>query len=333
MESRGGPTLHVPSDICVITCYYNPVRYNTRRINFNHFANALAKDGIPLFVAEMALEGDDFELPDVGAGMIRVRSRDPLWQKEKLLNLLIKTLPKQYSKIVWLDCDLIFEDAGWIAATSKALDRAGAVQPYRTVIRLPEGDTSDQGDGERFQSFTSVVTANPSVLTESRSDKQPGLFWAHGHTGFGWAGHRDWLEDIGLYDACLSGSGDHLMSHAFCGDFKSPCLERIFADATDYRNHFNAWGQKVYEAVGGRLDFAPSRVLHLWHGSYADRNYPLRDAELAAAYFDPARDLATGPDGCWELSQHGQRLAEWGRSYFEARREDGLREHREETSA
>ena len=47
------------SDFCVITSYFNPARYKTKRQNFDAFMDGMAKQNVRVFVIELAFGDDD----------------------------------------------------------------------------------------------------------------------------------------------------------------------------------------------------------------------------------------------------------------------------------
>lgn len=265
----------------------------------------------------------DFELPD-GAGLMRIRGRDVMWQKERLLNIAIKQVPARFAKIVWLDCDLLFGNPDWASETSRLLDRYPVVQPFDTVVRLPRGVTEDAGSGERWSSFAAAYSKQPQALLS-------GDFPAHGHTGFAWAARREILSKHGLYDGCVAGSGDHMMAHAFAGDWHGPCIRRIFGDNQAHWTHFAAWSSGIYRDVRAAVSFAPGTLLHLWHGETQDRKYVHRNRDLAGFGFDPSADVRIGPAGCWEWSSDKPDLHRWAAEYFGLRNEDGTLQDEEAT--
>jgi hypothetical protein len=239
-----------------------------------------------------------------------------MWQKERLLNLALRHLPIHCTKVAWVDCDVLFERPDWAVQTSKLLDTFPVVQPFDRVIRLPRGRVSYQGDGDLWPGFASVYAKHPDLMLA-------GDFARHGHTGFAWAARRDLLERHGLYDACISGSGDHMMAHAFCGDWSSPCIDRILGAGTAHRAHFTSWCRNLYKDVRARVGVAPGSLLHLWHGDMEHRRYVLRNRELASFDFDPQRDLRVGESGAWEWNSNKPALHEWAVSYYASRKEDG----------
>ena len=92
------------SDTWIVTAYFNPCRYFTKKHNFDMFAARLTSIGARLLVVEMALDDSEFELGD-DHEVIRVRGNGVMWQKERLLNIAIANLPASCTKVVWLDCD------------------------------------------------------------------------------------------------------------------------------------------------------------------------------------------------------------------------------------
>ena len=301
-------------DLCAITSYYNPLGYRTKLSNYETFRANLCPD-LRLITIECAFGDSDFVLGREDC--IRVRASDVLWQKEKLLNMAAFGLPAKYKKIAWLDCDLIFEDPNWPQATSRVLEQAVVVQPFSSVVRLPQGSVRDEGSNERWSSFAAVYERMPNFMVKGRFDE-------HGHTGFAWAARRELFDQAGLYECCVAGSGDHVMAHAFCGDWDSACLERMLGRNTALANHFHLWCNRMYPLVRARLKTVPGSVLHLWHGETRERRYVQRNLELVEMDFNPERELAEDAGGCWQWSGvRADKFRSWARSYFMARNEDG----------
>ena len=301
-------------NFCAVTCLFNPGAYRTKTNNFRRFQAALAEQGVPLSVVECAFGDAPFELA-AGPDLTQVRASEVMWQKERLLNLAIRALPPRVTKVAWLDADILFANPRWAAETSARLDRFAVVQPFASVVRLPRGHDAFTGEGQHWEGFGAVHARDPKILRRGHFDQ-------HGHSGFAWAARRDWVEAHGLYDACVAGSGDHMMAHAFAGDGTSACLDRILGQYNAHRSYFAAWCARVTPALGGPIGFTPGVIHHLWHGEMADRRYVLRNRELADFDFDPGLDLQLGPTGCWEWTGAGGRIREWARNYFGQRRED-----------
>ena len=304
-------------DVWLLTTYFNPVGYHTKRQNYQFFRDKIVNSNLNLFTIECAFGNDAFTLP-AGPEVMQVRAKHLMWQKERLLNLAIHRLPRQCTKIVWLDCDTLFENAQWVVETSRLLDRYPVVQPFSTAIRLPPGGQDYCGNGDVWRSFGAVHAIDPQCVSAGDYDR-------HGETGFAWAVRRDVIAATGLYDACIVGGGDHVMAHAMCGDWTSPCMDRLLGLHTAGWRHSLRWGQTFYPQVRGQIGHVPGAILHLWHGDGANRRYSLRHRELNSFAFDPEIDLRIGSTGCWEWANHKDAMHRWAADYFAARREDGAR--------
>jgi hypothetical protein len=308
-------TPNPPPDLHVITAYFNSAGFATKLANYHAFANRLTQSGINLLTIECAFANAPFEL-NPSPTILQIRARDVMWQKERLLNLALPHLPPACTKVAWIDCDVLFESPDWANQTSKLLDTFPIVQPFTKVIRLPRGHRAYAGQGDAWPSFASIYRQHPNLMLA-------GDFARHGHTGFAWAARRDLLKSHGLYDACISGSGDHMMAHAFCGDWSSPCMDRILGQNSAHHAHFTAWCRSLYKDVRARVTAAPGTLLHLWHGETDNRRYVLRNQQLASFNFDPELDLRIGQEGPWEWNSDKPALHQWAINYYPARKEDG----------
>jgi hypothetical protein len=313
---HGAACYQFTDDLWVVTAYFNADGYRTKRRNYECYRRPIEQGGLNGLTVECAFGDEDFELAP-SLQVLRLRGRDVMWQKERLLNVTIARLPPRCRKVAWLDGDILFERADWAVEAARLLDTYPVVQLFDRAIRLPRDRIWFDGGGEVWESFAAVYRKHPQQLL-------CGDFAAHGHTGFAWAARRDWLTEHGLYDACIAGSGDHMMAHALCGDWTSRCIERIIGRNNRHRDYFAGWCKRLYRDVRARLGCVPGTVLHLWHGDFSRRRYVRRNEELAGFGFDPATDLHPGADGCWEWNSDKPALHRWARDYFGQRQEDGL---------
>lgn len=319
------PRYHYAAGLWVITCYFNPLDYATRRCNYEVFAAALQQAGLPWLTVECVFPGQEFTLP-AAPHVLRVRARAVLWQKERLLNLAIGALPATCRAVAWLDADVLFANARWAVETLAALEQRALVQLFSECVRLRPGCLTDGGEAERWPGFGYVATQRPETI-------RAGHFDAHGHTGFAWAARRELLGQHGLYDACIAGAGDHLIAHAACGDWESPCIERLMPESPAQQRHFINWAQPFAAATGGQVGYVNGQLLHLWHGEFQQRRYARRHQELARLGFNPFTDLRLGANGCWEWAQTRPELTAWFHHYFKSRQEDEeCQEHQQKLS-
>ena len=303
-----------------ITSYYNPVGYRMRRENYRRFRDSL---GVPLVAVELAYR-DDFELEDGDADiLIRLRGRDVMWQKERLLNVALKAVPSGCRKVAWVDADVIFARDDWAAAASDLLDRWPMVQLFEHVHYMPCGLSPERFAPDRAelnrQSVTSaaVGAADPGATLNAESPFFVGAY----ATGMAWAARRDLLDVHGFYDRCIVGSGDRAMVAAAWGAFDH-VLTR-FAMGEAYARHFLAWAKRFRDDVGGRIAPLDGDVFHLWHGALGKRANSARHRELSSFGYDPFSDLALTPEGPWQWNSDKPAMHAYLRSYFASRQEDG----------
>jgi hypothetical protein len=305
-----------PSDLWAITSYFNPIGYRTRHLNYRVFRERL---GVPLLTVELAF-GSRFDLgPADATALIQLESDQVMWQKERLLNLAEERLPASCRKVVWIDCDVLFERDDWAWLTSRALDHHVLVQPYTAVFDLGRGSHLDQPLEPQS------IWTRPSMAAQFGAGKvhagqiltnMVGVY-SPGHV---WAIRRDVLRQTGLYDAFIVGGADNLIAQAAAGAHED--LVRIYGLTPPHARHALAWAARFHRHVDG-MGVVPGHLFHLWHGELGDRMYAERHRILLESGFDPDRDIAVDAGGCWRWSSDKPRLHAAVRAYFERRKEDG----------
>ena len=311
---RGADSYTPADDLWIVTCYFNPQSYATRLENYHRFKTAFERSEARFVTVECAFDNQPFVL--AGPNVIRLRAADVMWQKERLLNLAISGLPSECRKVAWVDCDILFQNPAWLIHTSKLLDDFALVQPFQKVVYPGKGEISYSSDSINFtKSFASVFSSAPTK-------QLTGDFRRHGHTGFAWAARRDLLMSHGLYEACVAGDGDHMMAHAACGDWESPCVNNSIV-GSDHRNHFRQWAAEFYKDARGRIGYVPGTILHLWHGDIRHKKSYQNLVKLDAHEFDPTRDIRVGRSGALEWNSSKPELHRSLRNYFASRMEDG----------
>ena len=124
-----------------LTTYFNPVRYKRRLSNYRIFRSNLH---IPLVTVELSFDGH-FELTKNDADvLIQLSGGAVLWQKERLLNIAIKSVPSDVKNIAWLDCDILFKRKDWVEEAERQLnERYNIIQLFSKVIYLNKEDTGE----------------------------------------------------------------------------------------------------------------------------------------------------------------------------------------------
>jgi hypothetical protein len=172
-------------NLWAITSYFNPKCYRRRLANFRIFRAHL---NVPLVAVELAYDSD-FELQVQDADiLIRLRGGAVLWQKERLLNLALQSLPKHCRKVAWLDSDILFETGDWSEQANRLLERFTMVQLFTRVFYLSPNWTplGPQGDVEFTRPSAAISIASgmsaAACLAHSANGRKgtsaPGLAWA-----------------------------------------------------------------------------------------------------------------------------------------------------------
>ena len=307
----------VQNHLAVVTCYFNPCGFKTRRENFDRFYAAAQSQGADIYVIEAAecatgsASDPLYELPDDLPNLHRVQFASRLWQKERLLNILIERLPGKYNQVAWVDCDVLFDNPDWVQQTSELLERHHVLQLFEQASFLNQA-----GVPSKWWSDREGVTRS-SVAAKQGKERSLGVV----HPGLAWAGRREWIREIGLWDQHIVGSGDSVMVHGFYGwqnkwHMSLTSQAVIEAAAT--------WSRAAYQLIGGNVGCVPGLIRHLWHGDRKHRKYDDRLFYTRLANFDPAKHLERNSIGCWEWSKKAPpEMVEQIETYFRERREDG----------
>jgi hypothetical protein len=302
-----------------VTCYFNPCGYRRRATNYRIFRRHLQ---VPLLTVELTFDGR-FELQKGEADqLIQLSAPDVMWQKERLLNIGIRALPRECDRVAWIDCDIVFEDEHWPAAANAALDRHPVIQPFDVSKELQPDAATDAVEFGR-----TYLTCRSLACGLAIGEVEPGIMLAPDKRGLGsmdglaWAAHRDLLERCGLYDACVVGGGDGAIAAGVAGNFQD-FIDYLLLNARR-REHFLAWAHSFHDAVRADLGFCPGTIYHLWHGDLADRNYRERRMRFAEFDFDPFSDIAVDRNGAWRWSSDKPLMHRFVKDYFGTRFEDG----------
>ena len=294
-----------------ITSYFNPVGFKRRLSNYRIFRANLA---VPLVTVELSFDGR-FELTDDDADiLIQLSGGAVLWQKERLLNIAIKSVPQNAKNIAWLDCDVIFERPDWMHEAEQKLSEANVVQLYSELVDLgPEGyQPSIQHVPPSGHGIVSLGLRQQNAPTEG--DVRFSL------PGLAWAARKEILEEHGFYDAMIIGSGDSSIFHAMHGRFDHELGRRLLTKA--HEEHYLMWARPYHRTVRGKVNNVAGRICHLYHGKFVNRRYRSRHDLLAELGFDPDLDLRIGANGAWHWARPRPDLEDFLRKYFLSRAED-----------
>jgi hypothetical protein len=246
-----------------------------------------------------------------------------LWQKERLLNLALKAVPRTCDKVAWIDCDVIFEYDDWPQRVTRLLDQFELVQLFREIHYLPH----DWVAGPVRP--TDAIFTRPSAVWCIASGMSPMEALGHfqdarrgaSNPGLAWASRRELLDCHGFYDALIIGGGDRAMACACYGCFDAVIgLQRM---NEPQKQRYLAWARPFHETVRDRATFLDCNLFHLWHGDLRDRRPTWRSTNFGRFDFDPFEDIALSDNGCWRWNTDKPGLHAFLREYLASRKEDG----------
>jgi len=301
----------------VVTAYFNPQDFRSRKRLYRAFARHMADCGVPLLTVEAAFGDHPYEVTEAGNPWnLQLRTNQILWHKERLLNLGFQRLyhvePTAHN-IGWFDADITFAGADWVEESLRKLAHHAVIQPFGEAISL---DAKEQYMWHCPSSFRSFL--------ENRGFHQtppmPLSYIYKGHPGLAWASTRPVLDALGgLYDACIAGSGDTVMSNCLKGAWDtylpSSSSEAMAAS-------MRSWAGRCDLHTKGNVGFANGALLHHWHGKSEARGYEKRWSVLAYHQFDPLTDLVTDSQGMLRWAGNKPRLEDDMRLSLGARDED-----------
>jgi hypothetical protein len=328
------------SDLWVVTTYYNPVRWQSRLRNYRAFRAALAA---PLLTVEWDREGS-YELTPADAEiLVRQRGGDVLWQKERLLGFALDALPAHVRCVAWIDCDVIFAHPGWYERTRRLLLDHDVIQPFRRVIYLDRETSSAVAATGRFDAVERLAARHairPSFLDlyertgddiarvdlAHRFDPAPAdggyQIMARPAYGHAWAARVEAMRRIGWYERCILGGGDLLFAYGIVGQAEA-LLANHRSVGWDY---YGSAGYRAWAAASAEkrpaLACGDETLLHLFHGTLADRQYRSRIDGLARFGLDVERDVAADPGHPWSWTRHGPEVSAYVLEYLRNRNED-----------
>jgi hypothetical protein len=243
-------------DLAVCIVIFNPAK--SKKLIENYFTMVGLLNELPVFTLELVYPGRQPEIP----GAIHVQGTSFMFQKENLCRLLEKEIPAKYTKLAFLDADIMFDDPHWYIRASKLLDYCDVIQLFDQCVWL---DT----DGEPMLEREGVL--------KMRDKTWNGKY----HPGFAWGFKREWYNKTGFFDYAVSGSGDTLSAMKWLRKdmpkgFKSlpKPLEKLYSE---------------FCPKPPKISCLSGKVRHLFHGSREDRKYIERHKMLDVE--DDIRDL------------------------------------------
>jgi hypothetical protein len=294
-----------------ITSFFNPSGIRRRIENYRRFRAALS---VPLATIELGFGGEWHLTAQDAELYVPIGDGDVLWQKERLLNLLLPRLPAQCRYVAWLDADVLIADRDWPRRAAEALAAAPLAQLFSAVHYLDRDGSRRQGRGIEAASVVAEVRGGRSAAAAlaRATDRSGGAA-----PGMAWVARRELLERHGFFDACVIGGGDTALACAAYG--VAPLAATLHRMNPMQTARYDAWATAFHRDVAGQVGLVDGEIRHLWHGELAARNAAGRHVALAAHDFDPGVDLVAGSQGAWRWASAKPSLHALLSDYFVTR--------------
>lgn len=251
----------------IITSFFNPSNNKERAKNWHTWRNHLSDVEIPIVSIELSF---NYKFETYSEIKIAGDANNILFQKEALLNIALDSLDNSIDKVIWLDCDIIFDNKDWLEKTEKSLEEYPLVQLFDEVT-VTHNDLSNKFKGHIFNYQNNVLST--------------------GSVGYAWAAQRSILKH-GFYDHQIAGTGDVALAIAGIGKFKSEWAKEL---SDPLRKDWLKWGAKFFMETKGEVGYVENKITHLNHGPR--ENYDRRNRVLLNENFDPNTHIARTNQG------------------------------------
>lgn len=290
----------VKKDMAIGLVYFNSAKSKRLLMNFLYTIEKFKMANIPTYTIEMYMTTP--EIKDA----IHVKTDFILFQKERLCHILEKHIPEKYTKLLFIDADLVFDNLHWYTDLSNKLNTTNIVQPFTNALWLDI-------------TYKKIVKQRPSIVLYLKvgdiNKYNHGGIWGY-HPGFAWGFQRDWFRKCGFYQHGILGDGDTLSATSWI----DKSFHDEFLDKRPYQR--NALTEYV-----GLLKVRPSvcyikgNIYHLWHGDGKKRQY--RERRTIFKSVKDIRDIVdVEPSGLFRLKDDS--LKPRIMKYFRDRDDDGI---------
>jgi hypothetical protein len=288
----------IKDDLAVGFALFNYTKSKRLVINYLYTVEKMKVANIPTFTIELVIKGQRPTIKDA----FHVYGSSYLFLKENLFRILETKIPEKYTKLLFLDADIIFDNPNWYNMLSDSLETYDVAHCFKTAKWLDITYTKYvQPDATTF------------VLAEDKATIVLGADQAkHYHPGFGYGFTRLWYNRVGYVDKAVIGGGDGIFSYGIFSTRNSKQVYKI------YESIINKWFLNI-ESL--RVTYLPVTVYHLFHGSMQKRQYVSR-TEIFKDFENIEDAITTNKDGVYELidMSYNDLLIE----YFSARDDDSI---------
>ncbi|MEY4701668.1 MAG: hypothetical protein RL326_1855 [Pseudomonadota bacterium] len=265
---------HLSKNTAIITCYFNPANLPTVEREYRRFMREVEWWEGECFSAELAFPGQEWPSPSAFI-QLRAGENQMLWQRERLLNLIVERLPSSYDTIAVIDPTILLLNGSALAKAELLLATANVVELCRDVHSVDER-------GEV------VATYRKDVRSEGESDElacaQP-----RGTLTVGFLARRGVFP---LYDRCVYGFGQALTGAAWRGTELSSVVV-----SPHERAHYKTWATQAFSRVRGRVTSIEGACITSCSAAGESTLLERRENGNPKLEFDPSRHIGIDEHG------------------------------------
>jgi hypothetical protein len=292
-------------DTAVLIAFFNPAGFKRILRNALYVIECLKNNKIPYFVIECVFNGAQPQIPNP---TMVVHSNSYMFYKELLTNKLETAVPQEFTKLVCLDADIIFDSPDWLDQVSAKLDVDDIIQPFNQACWLTPNNTK-------------IRSKKPSYAVGLVNRRLDDLRMIHMfHPGFAWAFKRETFRKIGgFFTKGIMGNGDTMFAFNFFKDG----IPEFFINDLQIRFILDTWPDyhAKFKEVNPSVGFLNNKAFHLFHGVRQNRQYRTRYksiTHLITGTWD--NEISLNNDGLFEFKNRELNAAFL--EYFKARNED-----------
>ena len=222
-----------------------------------------------------------------------------MFHKEQLCHVLESKISWWYSKLLFLDCDIVFDNPGWYDELSKKLDLFQVVHPFEVCKWLD-------------LSYTSILLERRSVVTQQKEV----IYNPTYHPGFAWAFQRKWFKNNGFFRYAITGSGDTLSAAAWLNQN----FDKYYLLPSALKPSYMEYKSRLKRPT---ISYLPGTIYHLYHGERKNRKYSERH-KLLDGFDDIRKEIKISFWGIFYFKKSD--LKEKMHRYFLERSDDAINE-------
>jgi len=278
----------------------------------------MASLGIEVYGAEASLTGEFVTQGLENWKHIKAKRENVCVQEEALLNIAETLVPEKYTKLAWIDHDILFMNPNWYDVASLALDEVN-------IIQLFEDCYWTDSRGKAFLGAKSMLSIGE--LTEELVDTRKPIIPGYGagpQTGFAYAARRElWQEGGKLWPYNFWTGGDRAQLFGIVSPHptEASLVNSYLKDSPNFGPYLE-WKEKFYNFAEGKTGFVKGTVYHEYHGELANRGYGTGQKRNSEAGFDMEKNIYINESGLLEFCNPPHWWYENIEQYFKDRKED-----------